>query len=402
MTEPLNQLDVLSLLYSQDSQRNDFTNEEVIDTRFENTFDIIKRAALRSFETKTIGDADEVMGIVLRADDPEYDKSSDPIIRDSKVVLGMSSTPDLRGARVKVLITPHTDYLPNPFTYDATFDDYSLITQYPLFTYDANQTPLQAGSFITGKFASGRLDRGSIKSVTDQEPFVLPARTEVVPTANKNFDSYEDTYTFGYPLDYNTDYDRSPDLPRKSQHAAFLAAIQPEFRTLIKEWLYEVWQQKQIEVVMTSGYRTPEEQAELVEKYNKDIKIYNQKIVGLTAEEIKDIYKPIKPAEFSYHNLGMAVDFAIILKNGKLLNKKTPKQQWLDSGIVQIAEGIGLRWGGWFSKNYDPIHLDFANFVPLGSRKAFKQEALDAGVEPNRFTLQQFAAASTPSGNNVG
>ena len=107
MTEPLNQLDVLSLLYSQDSQRNDFTNEEVIDTRFENTFDIIKRAALRSFETKTIGDADEVMGIVLRADDPEYDKSSDPIIRDSKVVLGMSSTPDLRGARVKVLITPH-------------------------------------------------------------------------------------------------------------------------------------------------------------------------------------------------------------------------------------------------------------------------------------------------------
>ena len=57
MPENLNQLDVLSLLYSEDSQRNDFTNEEVIDTRFENTFDILKRGALRSFETKTIGNA---------------------------------------------------------------------------------------------------------------------------------------------------------------------------------------------------------------------------------------------------------------------------------------------------------------------------------------------------------
>ena len=116
MPENLNQLDVLSLLYSEDSQRNDFTNEEVIDTRFENTFDIIKRAALRSFETKTIGDADEVMGIVLRADDPEYEFMSDPIHRGSKVVLGMSSPQDVRGARVKVLKTPHTDYLPNPGT----------------------------------------------------------------------------------------------------------------------------------------------------------------------------------------------------------------------------------------------------------------------------------------------
>lgn len=402
MSENLNPLDVLSLLYSEDSQRNDFTNEEVIDTRFENTFDVLKRGALRSFETRTIGHADEIMGIVLRSDDPEYDKNSDPIVRDSKVVLGMSSTPDLRGARVKVLITPHTDAIPNPATYDATFDDYSLISQYPLFTYDANQIPLLAGSFITGKFASGRLDRGSIKSVIDQEPFVLPARTEVVPTANKNFDSYEDTYTFGYPLDYNTDYDRSPDLPKKSQHAPFLAALQPEFRILIKEWLYQVWQQKKITVTMTSGYRTPKEQDDLLKKYHREIKIYNQEIIGLSAEEIEKKYKPIEPAEFSYHNLGMALDFAITLKNGKWLNKKTSKQPWLDSGIVQIAEGIGLRWGGWFSKNYDPIHLDFANFVPLGARRQFKQEALKSKVEPNRFTLQQFAAASTPSGNNVG
>ena len=321
MPEKLNQLDILSVLYSEDAERrNDFTNEEVIDTRFENTFDIIKRAATRSFETSIIGDADEVMGIVLRADDPEYEFMSDPIHLGSKVVLGMSSPQDVRGARVKVLKTPHTDYLPNPGTYDATFEDYSLISQFPMFTYNANQTPLQAGSFVLGKFDPGTLDKGYIKEVIDQEPFVLPARTEVAPAASKNFDSYEDTYTFGFPLDYNTDYDRSPDLPKKSQHAMFLAKLQPEFRTLIKEFVYQVWQQKEITVTMTSGYRTPKKQADLLKKYHIDMKNYNREIIGLSAEEIEKKYKPIKPAEFSYHNLGMAVDFKLRLKNGKILH----------------------------------------------------------------------------------
>ena len=132
------------------------------------------------------------------------------------------------------------------------------------------------------------------------------------------------------------------------------------------------------------------------------MKNYNREIIGLSAEEIEKKYKPIKPAEFSYHNLGMAIDFKITLKNGKLLDKKTSKKPWIASGIVAIAEGIGLRWGGRFSKNYDPIHLDFGNNLLLDDRKAFKKEALKSGVEPNVFTLEQFAAATTPSGNNVG
>jgi hypothetical protein len=36
---------------------------------------------------------------------------------------------------------------------------------------------------------------------------------------------------------------------------------------------------------------------------------------------------------------------------------KNPKTEWEASGLVQLGESVGLRWGGNFS-NYDPIHFD--------------------------------------------
>lgn len=65
----------------------------------------------------------------------------------------------------------------------------------------------------------------------------------------------------------------------------------------------------------------------------------------------------------SGHNYGFALDVNFI--KGKLqLKKATPKQVWIDSGIIEIAYRWGLRWGGDFYDDkkkvgyYDPIHFD--------------------------------------------
>jgi hypothetical protein len=60
--------------------------------------------------------------------------------------------------------------------------------------------------------------------------------------------------------------------------------------------------------------------------------------------------KTSAPAGFSPHNYGTALD--VQFKKGKqILNKSTPKQIWLDSGLITEAKKIGLDWGGAFNDN---------------------------------------------------
>jgi len=60
---------------------------------------------------------------------------------------------------------------------------------------------------------------------------------------------------------------------------------------------------------------------------------------------------------YSAHNYGFAIDVNFI-KDEIFLKKSTPKSEWLNSGIIDIAKKIGLRWGGEFENYYDPIHFD--------------------------------------------
>lgn len=72
--------------------------------------------------------------------------------------------------------------------------------------------------------------------------------------------------------------------------------------------------------------------------------------------------KYVKPAQpgLSMHNYCMAIDINAS-RNGQTLTSQSSKQQWIDSGIVAIAKKHGIRWGGDFSNNFDPVHFDLGN-----------------------------------------
>lgn len=106
---------------------------------------------------------------------------------------------------------------------------------------------------------------------------------------------------------------------------------------------------KGINVVITADFRSAEEQDEL----------YAQ---GRTADG--DIVTNAKGGE-SYHNYGLAIDFALMNINGEVIwdmeydGNGNSKDDW--SEVVEIAKSLGFEWGGdWISfKDYPHFQMDF-------------------------------------------
>lgn len=106
---------------------------------------------------------------------------------------------------------------------------------------------------------------------------------------------------------------------------------------------------KGIDVAITDGHRSKEEQKELYEKgRSKD----GQIVTNAKAGE-------------SYHNYGMAIDFALRLDNGNVVwdrerdDNGNGEADWME--VVSIAKDLGFEWGGdWSSfKDYPHLQMDF-------------------------------------------
>lgn len=61
----------------------------------------------------------------------------------------------------------------------------------------------------------------------------------------------------------------------------------------------------------------------------------------------------------SKHESGGAIDVSVKYK-GQYLGTKTPLATWLNSGVPQIAQKYGLKWGGTFKGYFDPNHFQIA------------------------------------------
>ncbi|QDP42048.1 M15 family metallopeptidase [Radiobacillus deserti] len=67
----------------------------------------------------------------------------------------------------------------------------------------------------------------------------------------------------------------------------------------------------------------------------------------------------------SYHNYGLAIDFAIELDNGDVIwdmaydGNKNKQADWME--VVEIAKSLGFEWGGdWKNfKDYPHLQMDF-------------------------------------------
>ena len=172
-------------------------------------------------------------------------------------------------------------------------------------------------------------------------------------------------------------YDEDTTLPNKSQHSSFLQQAHPEFEPYMKAFMFNAWNEAQATIKINSVYRTPAEQARLIDEYNQHIAAGG------------DPKKKAKPGTRSYHLYGMAMDFNPTLKNGTELGKayNSSANAWASSGIVAAGESVNLYWGGRFSNNYDPIHFDFRNVAGSPSDLSEKVAAQGLANSPNRVSL---------------
>ncbi|WP_309144595.1 M15 family metallopeptidase [Fictibacillus sp. WQ 8-8] len=115
-----------------------------------------------------------------------------------------------------------------------------------------------------------------------------------------------------------------------------------------KEKLIQRAKEKGISIVITDGFRSIKKQDELYEK-------------GRTKEG--EIVTTVKGGE-SYHNYGLAIDFALQTKEGDVVwdterdSNRNNKPDWME--VVSIAKTLGFTWGGdWEFKDYPHLQMDF-------------------------------------------
>jgi peptidoglycan L-alanyl-D-glutamate endopeptidase CwlK len=104
-----------------------------------------------------------------------------------------------------------------------------------------------------------------------------------------------------------------------------------------------------IHVLITSDFRSSEEQDALYRKGRSDD--------GSIVTQVK--------GEQSYHNYGLAIDFALRTPNGKVIwdmkydGNRNGKSDWME--VVSLAKRLGFSWGGdWASfPDYPHLQMDF-------------------------------------------
>jgi peptidoglycan LD-endopeptidase CwlK len=113
--------------------------------------------------------------------------------------------------------------------------------------------------------------------------------------------------------------------------------LHPKFRPKIAEFLTRMERELGLTAFGTSGYRSWEKQAQLYAQNPSN---------G-------------RPG-YSMHNYGFAVDLNVKDASGKIILRKADSSQaWKKTGIVKLAQEIGLKWGGdgAFGSYHDPIHF---------------------------------------------
>ena len=131
-----------------------------------------------------------------------------------------------------------------------------------------------------------------------------------------------------------------------AQQYAYLRKLNPKGRKRFKEFIKAIEDNLGYSVIITSGYRTFEKQQQL-----KD-----------------DGISPVGAGR-SFHNYGLAIDINL-LKLGQYVKMGSSRQKWLNTGVPQLAEGLGFRWGGDFSGYYDPVHFDLGNDYNINELEA--------------------------------
>ena len=141
-----------------------------------------------------------------------------------------------------------------------------------------------------------------------------------------------------------------------------VTALHPVVAAKMSE-LIRVTKKIGITILITDGFRSPLEQDVLYEK-------------GRSGDG--EIVTNVKGGD-SYHNYGLAIDFALRTSKGKVIwdleydGNHNGQSDWME--VVAIAKTLGFSWGGdWKSfKDYPHLQMDFGysiNELKRGERAA--------------------------------
>jgi hypothetical protein len=121
--------------------------------------------------------------------------------------------------------------------------------------------------------------------------------------------------------------------------------ITPGVKELFTDFILEVQETTPYYVQLNSGYR------DFTDQLNKRERWDNGDKQNLAV-------RPATPG-LSLHQYGLAIDMNPVHENGTTITSTDTNDVWEASGIVAIADRLGLRWGGRFEEpNRDAIHFD--------------------------------------------
>lgn len=118
------------------------------------------------------------------------------------------------------------------------------------------------------------------------------------------------------------------------KNSEYLNQLNPAVKSVFENLIADI-NKMGYQVVITSGYRSFQKQAEL---------------------------KKLDPRNaapgYSSHNYGTALDF-VLVKDGKMIQKNAPRADWVKTGVPELAiKKYGMRWGGDFPGYPDHVHFD--------------------------------------------
>lgn len=127
-------------------------------------------------------------------------------------------------------------------------------------------------------------------------------------------------------------------------------------------------------VYVIRGYATIKEQAKIRKKYEQEQR-------DLKAGRIKPSEVTIKAAArpgSSLHNFGFTLDINLFKEDEKITLRST-REQWLNTGVPQIAKELGLKWG-------DVYNNDFVHFeIPMDAKQLFALAQKQFGTNPENI-----------------
>lgn len=147
----------------------------------------------------------------------------------------------------------------------------------------------------------------------------------------------------------------------------FLDELHPDYRDVFKKFIAEIETTTPYKVLVTSGNRTFQKQAQLHKENSSNAK-----------------------AGKSMHNYGLAIDINLVSKkDGSLIRKSDSSETWEKTGVVNIAKKLGLTWGGkgQFGSYHDPVHFEIDKDGSKLYAQAIKQFGIESKVIGNQVKL---------------